>query len=107
MVSRNLCASVMPPTSNEGTGSGARDNKVIKEIMKTCKELTVDGSYLGDASTLDKVCWVRDGRADRLAVKHEDTDAKGSQPSNVGLAPLAGINCIDDDDFWVSPDVGY
>ena len=75
--------------------------------MKTCKELTVDESYLGDASTLDKVCWVRDGRADRLAVKREGTDAKGGQPSNVDLAPLAVIGCIDDDDFWMSPDAGY
>ena len=32
---------------------------------------------LGDASTLDKVCCVRDGRADCLAVKREGTDAKG------------------------------
>ena len=95
----------MPHTSNEGTGSGARDDKVTKEIMKTRKELMADEFYIGNASTLDKVCWVRDSHADRLAVKREGTDAKGDQPSNVDLAPLAVIGRIND--FWMTPDAGY
>ena len=81
----------MPHTSNEGTGSGVRDDKVTKEIMKTHKELMADEFYIGNASTLDKVCWVHDSHADHLAVKHEGTDAKGDQPSNVDLAPLIGL----------------
>ena len=48
-------ASVMPSTSNEGTGSGAEGVNITKEILKTHKELIDDGFYLGNVSTLDKV----------------------------------------------------
>ena len=98
-------ASVMSHTSNEGTGSGVRDDKVTKEIMKMCKKLMADEFYLGNASTLDKVCWVCDSHADCLTVKHEGTDVKGGQPSNVDLAPLAVIGCING--FWMTPDARY
>ena len=55
LLQKFLLTSVIPSTSNEGTGSGAEEVNITKEILKTRKELIDDGFYLGNVSTLDKV----------------------------------------------------
>ena len=48
---------------------------------------------------LQKVVWVRDRRADRLAVKGDD--------ANYEMASLSAIVRIDRNDFWMTSDAGY
>ena len=61
-------ASIMLPASDKASASPLKEDKVDKIIKKMREDLMSDGFYLGDLTTLKKVAWVRDGRADRLAV---------------------------------------
>lgn len=97
----------MLPASDKASASPLKEDKVDKIIKKMREDLMSDGFYLGDPSTLKKVAWVRDGRADRLAVKHDGKEGDSGAPSGVDLAPLTVIGRIDDNDFWMTPDAGY
>ncbi|KAL4064818.1 hypothetical protein V8B97DRAFT_2025921 [Scleroderma yunnanense] len=55
------------------------------------------GLYLGDMSFQDKVHWVCNGRADRLALVNP--------PESVG--PILAVVQIDNNDFWLTADVNF
>ncbi|KAG6380344.1 hypothetical protein JVT61DRAFT_8455 [Boletus reticuloceps] len=87
-------------------------------LLALRKNLVDTGLYLGDKSVLDNVHWIRDGRADRLAVKpasvtSESSTNSGSRGSSSPpdkspeLAPLSAIVHISELDFWLTSDSGY
>jgi len=56
---------------------------------------------------LQKVEWVRDGRADRLAVKTDSIGGETKDTSQYIMVTLTAIVHIDRDDFWMTSDAGY
>jgi hypothetical protein len=90
--------------------------------MSACRNLLDTGFYLGTNTFRDNVRWVRDGRANRLAVDiaqplaedHTGTIGEGatrySSPSaeaELILAPLCAIVQISSSDYWLTADCGY
>ena len=67
----------MSPASDKASASPLKEDKVDKIIKKMREDLMSDRFYLGDLATLKKVAWVRDGRADRPAVKHDGKEGDG------------------------------
>jgi len=86
-------------------------------LLDIRKCLVDTGLYLGDRSLRDTVYWVRDGRADRLAIKvaepKDSEDGKKTLPSpppdngSVDLAPISTIVQIDTNDYWLTADANY
>ena len=80
-----------------------------------CDCLVETGLYLGDMSFQDNVHWVRDGRADRLAIKPAEPQGKVGQrlPSPplddapFNLAPISAVVQIDNNDYWLTVDANY
>ncbi|KIJ13523.1 hypothetical protein PAXINDRAFT_156471 [Paxillus involutus ATCC 200175] len=89
-------------------------------LIAARKNLMDTGFYLADNSVHDNVHWVRDGRADRLAVKPaipvddvngkaDDSSAKYTSPppDKIELAKLCAIVHISNHNFWLTADAGY
>lgn len=92
-------------------------------LIAARKNLIKTGLYLGEGSIHDNVHWVRQGRADRLAVKplaatptcsdsgksSDDSSKYPSPPPDEPpeLASLCAIAHISNQDFWLTSDAGY
>jgi len=83
-------------------------------LFSTRERLVDTGLYLGHMSLWDSVHWVRDGRADRLAIKPAEPSDVGkclpSPPdddSSFDLAPILAVVHIDSNDYWLTADVNY
>ncbi|KIO14778.1 hypothetical protein M404DRAFT_17638 [Pisolithus tinctorius Marx 270] len=94
--------------------------KPAKPNTPTCfvqahQRLIETGLYLGDMSFQDSVRWVRDGRADRLAIKPAEPQggARKRLPSpppddsSFDLAPISAVVQIDSNDYWLTADANY
>lgn len=56
---------------------------------------------------MEKVTWVREGRADRLVVKRESHSDDPPEQSASEMASLTAIVHIDGSDFWMTSDGAY
>ena len=86
-------------------------------LVRVRQRLVDTGFYLGNSCDFQtNVHWVRDGRADRLAVKPIETkrtDSPGTPlPSpppddSFELATISAVIQIDSNDYWLTSDANY
>ncbi|KAL4068927.1 hypothetical protein V8B97DRAFT_2024585 [Scleroderma yunnanense] len=83
-------------------------------LLRIHEQLFEMGLYLGDMSFQDKVHWMNNGRADRLALVNplELGDADQHLPSSspddtFELAPISAVVQIDNNNFWLMADTNF
>ena len=101
---------VMSQNSSTPSSQETRNlaQKGAERLLHVHQSLSTSPFYLANEAVLDHVQWVRDGHANRLLVKPEEsTNSARNDPSNLPLAKLSAIVKIDRDDFWLTSDAGY
>ena len=101
------------PVSQPSPTTSTRFLDIRKRLLNT-------GLYLGDRLLRNNVHWVRDGQADRLAIKV--TEPKGSEDGKEALlalpspppdngsfdfALISAVVEIDTNDYWLTADANY
>jgi len=91
----------------ESTTASRLSGTSASQLVHSHHKLKQSDLYLRGDQVLQKVIWVHDGCADRLAVKGETGGEERKDKANYEMVSLSAIVRIDRNNFWMSSDAGY